>query len=153
MSFKNEAHTGSLIRCVAQNKSGFTILETIVAMAMIGAVVTLIVMMNSTVLQRARIASDRLDRMVLFKRFINEARSKTDGKTGELVNYEVEHPTPPTKLRYQRSRPAQNSMFAAIKDIYIERATAQWQTAGQPMTETVVTATYIPPPQPKKAGA
>jgi len=133
-----------------RNKSGFTILETIVAMGVVAGVVTVLLMMQSAVLQRAARVSDRIERVFLLRTFLNEARSKTQPQALQ-AQYEKEIPNPPTQLKYQRTLPAAQSVLAASKGICIERVTAHWRRSGEQLTEMLVTTTYIPPQQGKKA--
>ena len=133
-----------------KNKSGFTILETIVAMGVVAGVVTLLLIMQSAVLQQAARVSDRVERVFLLRTFLHEARSKTQPQALQ-AQYEKEVPNPRTQLKYQRTPPAPQSVLAASKGICVERVTAQWQRSGEKLTEMLVTTTYIPPQQGKKS--
>ena len=132
------------------NNSGFTILETIVAMGIVASVVSVLLMMQSAVLQHTARVSDRLERVFLLRTFLNEARSKTQPQAVQAV-YEKDIANPQTHMRYERTPPRQQSVLVSSKGICVERVTAQWQRSGEQHTEMLVTTTYIPLQQGKKA--
>jgi|GEM_PF-3150059 len=125
------------------NNSGFTILETIVAMGIVAGVVTILLMMQSAVLQQVVRVSDRVERVFMLRSFLHEARSKTQPQAVS-AQYEKEIPNPLTRLHYQRMPPEPQSVLASSKGICIERVSAHWQRSGEALTESLVTTTYIP---------
>lgn len=128
-----------------KNRPGFTILETIVSMGIVAGVVTILLMMSSTLLQRTKLVSARVERLFLLRPFLSEAREKTAGQPQEAV-YEKDVAALATKLSYRRTRPAENSVLHTTKSVYLERVTATWREGAAVMTESMLTTTYIPAP-------
>lgn len=125
-------------------RQGFSILEVIIAMGIVASVVTLLLMMQSSLLQRTKALSDRVERMLLLRPFLQESRQKTAHNKQE-ASYEKEVSALQTKLMYRRTRPPENSVLHTAKHVYLETVLASWQSGGTVLTESLVTTTYIPP--------
>lgn len=130
----------------SNNRHGFSLLETIIAMTIVALVVSPLVIMQSTVLRRVVRDSRHMERIFLMCNFLHKARESTPGATTseELV------PTPNTQLRYKLMPPRANSSLHAIKGIQIEQVTATWRELGQETQDIMVTMKYIAPEAPKE---
>lgn len=127
------------------NKSGFSLLETIIAMLIMSVMAMPLVVMQGNSLRRTVHDARRLERIFLMHNFLYEARSKTPpGATTFTFPDQKNH------MQYQLMPPAANSALHAMKGIHIERVTATWYEFGKQKQETLVTTTYIEPEAPKE---
>jgi len=131
-----------------KNKSGFSLLETIVAMTIVAFVVSPLVIMQGAILQRIVRDSHHMERIFLMRNFLYEARRAA---TPEATTFTFEKTieSPQTQLRYQLMPPNTNSSLHDMKGIHIERITATWRTMGIQMQDVMITTTYIEPEAPK----
>jgi len=132
----------------SNNKFGFSLLETIVAMTIIAFMVSPLVIMQGSVLRRVIRDSDHEDRIFLMRNFLYEARhALSPGAT--TFTFEKKVTDPNTQLRYQLMPPKENSSLQAMKGIHLERVTATWREAGKEQQDVMVTTVYIEPEAPK----
>lgn len=125
----------------SNNKSGFSLLETIVAMGIIATMAVPLVIMQGTTLRRVIRDGQHMERIFLMRTFLSEAQQAAPGTTTS----EKTVPTPNTQLRYQLMPPQANSSFHALKGIQIERVTATWREAGKETQDIMVSMKYTKP--------
>jgi prepilin-type N-terminal cleavage/methylation domain-containing protein len=126
----------------SKNKYGFSLLETIIAMALIAGMATPLVIMQGTILRRVISDARHMERLFLMRNFLQEARQETPAgattfeKTTEKSN---------TQLRYQLMSPQSDSSIHTKKGMYIERVTATWRNFGKETQDTLISMKYIEP--------
>lgn len=126
-----------------KNRDAFTLLEAIVALATIGSVVTMLLLMQGQVMQKVKRVSSYEDRMLLMRAFLSQARREAqEGTTTFSFSKQVKQPS--TLLQYKRTAPHKKSVLAKRKGLYIERVTASWQEMSERVEEVLVAVSYIP---------
>lgn len=127
-------------------RSGFSLLETIIAMTIIATMAVPLITMQGTVLRRMIRDARHEDRIFLMRNFLYEARQEAPpGATSFEKKIEKQN----TELHYQLMPPKESSSLHDMKGIHIERITATWREMGKKVQEVMVTTQYIEPEAPK----
>lgn len=129
---------------VFRNKSGFTLIEVLLAMAIIGLVLTPIFSIQLSVLRSNSKASQTLARIFLGKQFLveNEFSLKADEQEKRI---EKKIDRPPTTLIYQLGKIPENSALKKFKNVLLETVTMQWvDRQGKKRQEKLVTFVHKP---------
>ncbi len=128
---------------VFRNK-GFTLIEVLLAVAIIGLVLTPIFSIQLNVMRSNSKASQALARIFLGKQFLveNEFSLKADEQEKRI---EKKIDRPPTTLIYQLSKIPENSSLKKFKNVLLESVTMQWvDRQGKKRQEKLVTFVYKP---------
>lgn len=134
-----------------KNRSGFGLPEAMIAITVIAFVLTPIFALQVRLYRLAAESSARLDRLLLAKKFLYEARMEQEGDEKEFT-LEESHFLPRTELRYEL-RPAQkNPAFKNIPGLFTEQVIIEWEEGGVPKTDRLATLLYrfIPEDKDKK---
>ncbi len=138
---------------VYKNHSGFTLIETLFALALFALSMVPIIMLQSRMLFTVATYSERMHRSIVMKNFVFQARreflKKEDAKQFSLEK-KIENPD--TVLRYKVNPASDKSMLKRVAALYSERVTAEWQEDGRAQQETL-TALFFKPPQAKEKGS
>jgi len=126
------------------NKSGFSLLETIVAMTIIAFMVSPLVIMQGTILRRIVRDSRHEERIFLMRNFLCEVHRDLPPSTTTS-----EKQLGDTQLRYELIPPQANSSLYPMKGIQIERITATWYEAGKQTQDVLISTKYREPESPK----
>ena len=129
---------------VSKNKSGFTLIEVLLAMAIVGLVLTPIFAIQLNVMRSNSRASQLLARIFAGKQFLvdSEFQLKPDEQE-KRIEKKVEKP--PTTLIYELKRVPENSALKKFKNILIENVTMQWvDRQGKKRTQRLVTFVFKP---------
>jgi type II secretory pathway pseudopilin PulG len=126
-----------------QNKSGFSLFETIAAMGIVAAMAVPLAVMQSSTLQRVVRDANRVDRIFLMRNFLYEARNAAPADATTFT-FEKTDKDSKTELCYKLMSPPENSSLH-VKGMYIEQVTAQWYILGKKTEDILVTARYIEP--------
>ena len=124
--------------------NGFTLIEVLLAMAIIGLVLTPIFAIQLAVLRSNARASSTLSRIFLGKQFLveNEFQLKPDEQEKRI---EKKIDKPATTLTYELKRVPENSALKKFKNILIESVTMQWvDRQGKKRQERLVTFAFKP---------
>ena len=128
-----------------QNSSkGFTLIEVLLAMAIIGLVLTPIFAIQLSVLRINSRASGILARIFAGKQFLveSEFQLKPDEQEKRI---EKKLEKPPTTLLYELKRIPENSVLKKFKNVFIESVTMQWvDRQGKKRQERLTTFVYKP---------
>ncbi len=108
-------------------KQGFTLIEVMISLAIIGLVLTALSGLQIGLMRTAVQSSERLKRIREVVAFFNEARVK-EPETGKKVISENKELN--LKLTYEHKRPPKESSLFKLKDLMIERVSAQWEGRG-----------------------
>lgn len=134
--------------------SGFSFLEVMFAIALLGAIGAPILMLNYNVLIATDRTSELAERTIVLERTVQEQflEQATKPKENEpTIKKNIKVDEPPTEIVYERKAiPAQSSL-ASFKEAQLIKATATWQLkSGGSRTESLVTFAIKPPVEGKK---
>lgn len=129
---------------ISKNKSGFTLIEVLLAMAIIGLVLTPIFAIQMAVLRGNSRAKDILERIFLGKQFlIDNSFQLTSSEQEKRVEKKVDKPA--TTLLYELRKIPENSPLKKFKNVLIESVLMEWVDArGKKRQERLVTFIYKP---------
>jgi len=134
---------------IRSKRSGFTLLEVMVAIGIIAIGFTPILLLQNTVLTQVSGMGQRLHRIFFAKEFIFTAREKREEGTAQFY-LEQQLPYPPTKLLY-RSDPVDNEpKFDGLRGLYSEQVIASWQNGATREREVLLTFGFEPVREQKK---
>lgn len=131
------------------HKRGFTLIEVVLAMSIAALVLTPILTILSTIIQRVDRSSKAFDYILLCKNLLYEARQKqepdaqnfsldkTDVDSGAVLTYSFEKSVDP------------KSSLASLQGLHKELVTVAWKERDKKRQEQLVTFVYKKPEQKK----
>jgi prepilin-type N-terminal cleavage/methylation domain-containing protein len=129
---------------LTKTENGFTLIEVLLAMAIIALVLTPIFSIQLAVMRGNSRASQALSRIFLAKQFLveNEFQLKP-AEQEKKIEKKIEKPA--TTLIYALKRIPENSALKKFKDVLIESVLMQWvDRQGKKRQERLVTFVYQP---------
>ncbi len=128
---------------------GFSFLEVIFAIALLGAIGAPILMLNYNVLISTDRTSELSERIIVLERTLQEqlleqATKPKEGRDAETKkNIKIDEP--PTEIVYERNRIPEQSQLAVFKEAQLVKVTGSWQlNTGGSRTESLVTFAVKP---------
>jgi prepilin-type N-terminal cleavage/methylation domain-containing protein len=132
-----------------KNHSGFTLIETVMALAITGLVLTPIFILYGAILQRVNRASIAFDMIIHSKALLVEARQKQDPDAQDFtLEKTVGEFDAPCRYTLDKSVD-QKSPFASLPGLHRESVTIDWTEQRQKKQERLVTFVYKKPEQKK----
>lgn len=127
-----------------KSKFGFTLIEVLLAMAIIGLILTPIFSIQLGVMRSNSRASEILARIFLGKQFLVDSEFQLKPEDQEKrVEKKIEKPL--TTLIYELKRVPDNSALKKFKNILIESVSMQWiDRQGKKRQERLVTFVFKP---------
>lgn len=120
-----------------------TFIEVVLAIFIVGSVVSAVLLLQSNVLKNTFSFSSRAQRIVLLRDcFMQAALHRAKKEPGEFKPQDI--PEPKTKFIYQLKKPSQDSSLKKFKNIMIERISAQWDYWGSSQQEDMISFIYKP---------
>ncbi len=121
-----------------KSEAGFTLIEAMIAVAIIGIILVPMFLLQGTILQEVGRRSHELRRMFFARQFFFEARQK-QSETAIEYALEKKEKNPPTLLNYTLGSIPKNSSLKDTYNLYIERVTAieQGERFGQKLVHFV----------------
>ncbi len=121
-----------------KSEAGFTLIEAMIAVAIIGIILVPMFLLQGTILQEVGRRSHELRRMFFARQFFSEARQKQSENAIEYA-LEKKEENPPTLLAYTLGSIPKNSSLKDTYNLYIERVTAteQGERFGQKLVHFV----------------
>lgn len=126
----------------SHNNPGFTLIESLIAMAIIAIIGVTVLSTESGMLKRAYTARDSIARLVLLNNFLEDNHILEQTGQPPLSQKTIDEPL--TQLKYS-SRPAQGSAFSTIENLVIEKVTATWNDLLQENTEQFIALHLVLP--------
>ena len=123
--------------------SGFSIVEVMIAIAIIGIALVAIGRLEMTLLRTTVKSSDDIQRSNVMQQFLYEARMQTQ------EHFSKKGDEPVLTLSYSRTPVAKESALASIQDLLVERVEARFERAGHERRETFVAFVYKKSPEKK----
>jgi len=136
--------------CQNKNQSGFTLIETLVAIAVIAFVLSPLFVMQGNVLERVVRESRKLQRVFFMKFFAYKAQEQIKPDVTQFT-LEKKEEFPPTVLQYQLMPVDQRSSLKNIPGLHMQRVIATWDEAGRKYQDMLVTFAFIEPVEKKKS--
>lgn len=121
--------------------AAFTLLEVLIAIAIIGIVLTPLFVSQSTLFKHVITRSLQIDRLMQVKAFLAEARRAKPEHSEQFV-FEKKVTKPATQLKYEFKALPAESPFSKIAQLYQEQVTASWQERGAQQTESFINFVY-----------
>jgi prepilin-type N-terminal cleavage/methylation domain-containing protein len=133
-----------------RNRSGFTLVEVMLAMMIAGMVLTPIFLMYSTIMQRVNKSSRGYEMLLLCTNFLHEARQKQESAAQDFSLEKKEIDFDAT-LTYSLGKGVpQTSSLKSLQGLHQEVVTISWQENGQKKQDQLVAFVYKTPEQKKK---
>jgi prepilin-type N-terminal cleavage/methylation domain-containing protein len=130
-------------------KKGFTLIEVIISIAVIGMVLSPLFILQGNVLQRVTAAAHRIHRLFFAQDFYLKAQRKQDEKTRKFT-LEERQDFPPTLLTYDLGSLHKNSALADLPGLLMEKITIfDHPKKGRP-SDMLLTFIYKPEVTEKK---
>jgi prepilin-type N-terminal cleavage/methylation domain-containing protein len=132
-----------------KNHNGFTLIETIIALAITALVLTPIFIMQSMIMQRVSRDSLNFDMMIDCKALLHEARQKQEPDAQEFTLEKLGTEFG-AQVKYELYKGVdQKSSLASLPGLHREVVTVEWTELGQKQQERLVTFVYKKPEQKK----
>jgi prepilin-type N-terminal cleavage/methylation domain-containing protein len=136
---------------VSKSRDGFTLIETLFALAIFALSMVPLLMLQSRMLLSIANFSERMHRIVIMKNFMFESRreflKKEDAKQFSI---EKKIDFPATVLRYKIDPISDKSALKRVKAVYNERVTAEWLDGGLKQQEVLISVFFKPPAEKEK---
>lgn len=132
----------------SKNKKGFSLIETIIAIAVIAFVFGPLFVMQGTVLQRVVEESRKLQRIFFMQFFAYKTQEQIKPGATQF-NLEKREVFPPTVMRYQLMPVNQQSSLKDIPGLHMQRVLATWDERGIKRQDMLLTFTFIKPVEKK----
>lgn len=124
--------------------SGFTLVEVLLALAIIGIVLTPIFLIQQVVLRNSSSSARLFSRLIQAKDFLVDQQFENVQETQE-VNAEHKIANPPTTLIFNSKKIPENSALKKIKHVMIDSVTMQWtDERNKKRQEKLVTFSFKP---------
>jgi Tfp pilus assembly protein PilV len=130
--------------------SGFALMEVMLALFMVGSLLSALLVLQGTATTSIKHFSDRFNRIRLLRTYFIELeleRAKGSDKTPPAPKDDKAWGT----IRYASHKPQKGSALAAFTTIVIEQATIEWQEGLSKRTESLVQLRYKKPEQEQTA--
>lgn len=125
-----------------KNRSGFTLAEVLVAITIIGLVMTSVFVLQGNSFRSIKIWSQRFERVMAGILFMTQAGIEKEKDVTSLVDKKLA--TPATNMRYQMKEMPEESSLSRMKDLYLERVILTWHEGKKKKEETIVMVRYRP---------
>ncbi len=123
-----------------ENRSGFTLIEVLLAVAIVGIVLGPIYILQSTVFERVVRSAGAVDRMLAAYDFFVDAQNGDEDNVKETIR------DPETDMTYAKKEPEKSSILAKeFNHIYIKKLSWHWKYQEMSYGDVLVYFAFIPP--------
>ena len=149
LALKENFVRGKTLGKVNGHKTGFTLIETVMALAITALVLTPIFIMHGAILQRVNRASIAFDMIIYSKALLVEARQKQD-PDAQSFTFDTIVSEFDASCKYTLDKGVdQKSLLASLPGLHRESVTIDWSEDGKKKQERLVTFIYKKPEQKK----
>lgn len=134
-----------------KNHSGFTLVETLAALAIFALVATPIFLLESSLTQRVGHSSRQAEMVLEAKKFLYDARIAWQKSGQEPQKSEKKIEQKRLILRYIPQKIENTSSLKSIYGLYHERVLLEWSDAQGKKTDELVAYLVVPPQEKEKA--
>ena len=127
----------------SKNNSGFTLIEVMLAIALIAMAMTPLLVMQSSAVRAVAKISTRLQRIFLAENFFIEARAEAGDEKNFSLDKKIE--SLDTQLVFERKSIDSKSSLAKIDNLVLDRIQASWQDNNKQQKEVLVSLRYNKP--------
>lgn len=127
-----------------KNHSGFTLIETLAALAIFALAATPLFMLESSLVQRVARTSSHAEMMLEAKKFLFDARIEWQKKGAQPQPFEKDIPQKRLKLKYAPQKISQQSSLKGLS-LYNERVELTWSDVQGEKRDSLIAFIYIPP--------
>ena len=128
------------------NQPGISFIEVILAVFIVGTVLTSLLLLQGTAFSGLATISARLDRVFIIKEYLAQkviARTKKE-KGAEKSPQTKKIDDPKTTITYELKKPPRESSLKLQEHIKIEKCTAEWDEFALKLRETMITFLFKP---------
>ena len=130
------------------NASGFTFIEVMFAVMMVGTLLSAVFTLQNTSFNSIVSFSNRLRRVFMLRNWLGENRIvKAKGKK-EATSKKIDDPE--TKMSIKTEIISKKSSLNNIKNVMVQNISAEWQGGIQKQKESLVSLFFKPPEKKKK---
>lgn len=129
-----------------KNSSGFTLIEVLLALAIIGMVLTPIFLIQQMVLRRSSSRANLFSRLIQAKDFLVDQQFENIQEAKE-VTAEKKITSPITTLIFNSKKLPENSALKKFKHIMVDSVNMQWTEQNKKRQEKLVTFSFKPEEQ------
>jgi prepilin-type N-terminal cleavage/methylation domain-containing protein len=126
---------------IRSKSSGFSLLETIVALAVMGLVLAPLFLAESTMFQSIRTRSAHMERMIAAKTYAIEMRRAVP-HDATTFNQEKKITRPATTLKYEWKAVGEQTVFKGLPNLFKEQVTFEWEDRRQKRSDVLVNYVY-----------
>lgn len=120
-------------------RTGFIIMEVLIAVAVVGMVIVPIFGLLNTLLTTMRRSSSGLDRLCYVSSIVRSARNEMN-QNAKTFSLDQLLGQPSVRVHYVLEKPAQESSLVALDGVLIEKITTRWKDSG---TERIDSFSYV----------
>jgi len=129
-------------------KKGFTLLEVMVALAIIVVMATTVLGVQMTMMRTTSKATAVFERLWHMTNFLRKAEIESIVPESDSFEKRIKVSRPALELIYTIKKPSKNSKLSAYKDLFIERVDSTWiSEQSKKNSDALITFLY----KPKKA--
>lgn len=128
---------------VFKNESGFTLIEVLLTLSIVGLVLTPILMLQSMLVRNTNKRTQMIDRMYAAKKFLIDSEVALAPDANES-SADKKIANPPTTLRFELKNVSSNSSLKKFKSIKQASVTSTWTEPGAKRQERIVTFLFRP---------
>jgi prepilin-type N-terminal cleavage/methylation domain-containing protein len=125
-------------------KTGFTLIETIIALMMVAVLLTPVFLWQGSIFQRVTQYSARALRIMLGHNFFLDTRMNSSPDDKKLKK-EKKVDDIKTKFIFERKEVPSQSAVAQYPGILTERVTISWEQQNKKYTQNLISFIFVPP--------
>ena len=128
--------------------NGFALMEVIISLAMIGVLLTTLMMVESRVFHHVIMSRSKVDRFYLIQNmfFLTAINPLEDNKK----EWEKTHEDPAVQLKYEKKEIRNDSELYRFKGLFQERASGKWYEWGKEREYDIINYQFVPVQKEKK---
>ncbi len=134
------------------NSHGFSFIEIVLTIALIGAITAPVFMVQYNVLGLLTRSSDRVRRIFLTDTLYNQAvlQEKKVDQDIKALSFEKKYEDPALSLRYEVTEVSEKSPLKKLKNLYAVKSKGTWQRAGGVEVQEELSFIFRPPSEKKE---
>jgi prepilin-type N-terminal cleavage/methylation domain-containing protein len=132
----------------SRNKTGFTLIEMLLAVAIIGIVLGPLYILQGTVFDRVVRMAESVDRMLIAYDFFVEVKDDDEHVVKKAIT------DPLTDIVYEKKEPQKSSVLAKeFNHLFIKKISWSWKYKDTSYNDELIDISFIPPEQKESADA
>jgi prepilin-type N-terminal cleavage/methylation domain-containing protein len=132
-----------------KNNHGFTLIETMIATAVLGILMTPLFMTESSIFLNVSTVSRLLARVLVAQNFFVDSRIAAGKKQEFVLEKKIDEPL--MQLKYEVTAIDKKSKLSDFDNLMIERVTIEWNEGTKKQKEILISYIFKPKEQKKTA--